>query len=109
MFIGHWQLMKVKQSLQKNCDFDIVSSTGTPLSQSSIIATPSKAFNYSVANQRIPEGSASSRKADKKNKIAYEEGQLLFFFALIYPNDIAWVMLVYLNKKINIKKQDNIK
>ena len=58
-------------------------------SQSSTVATPSKDFNFSVSTKRIPEGTASSRKAGKRSKIDHSEGQLslssnIYYIYLIY-------------------------
>jgi hypothetical protein len=93
------KLMTVKQLLQTNTDFDIVtkevttnsseivmpstSSAPTDIeinsSQSSTISTPSKDFNFSVSSKRIPDGTCPGRKADKRSKIDHSEGQLSLY------------------------------
>ncbi len=131
------KLMKVKQLLQNNCYFDIVSSTEitktmtennlpitesfeiTPqssisqssISQSSIITTPSKDFNYSVATKRIPDGSAPGRKKEnKKKKIAHEEGQLSLYDGNKYnPPDLLEASSSKQTKKLLVTSTSKFK
>ena len=93
------KLMQIKTLLENNSDIDIVtkgpdsdiistSSNGNVLlneeitgedinsSQSSTVSTPSKDFNYSLSNKRIPGGSAPGRKVDKKKRMDHLGGEL---------------------------------